>query len=157
MVTSLLRGLQVHGYNSSQQVLLTCFDIFILFSHSPFLLMIFSPHLFVFLKLYFITKGNFLALHSQVLFGVLRPVECDVFKTWIRWHMQGKQPVRSVFQLVDGRSLCLMQLVQAVSATLNMLTSYKASQAPGSFLCEVSYHRQLCDNGISMAFEHKDE
>lgn len=70
--------------------------------------------------------------------------------------MQGKQPLRSVFQLVDGRSLCLMQLVQAVSATLNMLTSYNASQAPGSLLCEISYHRQLCDNGISMASEHKD-
>lgn len=70
--------------------------------------------------------------------------------------MLGKRPVRSVFQLVDRRSLCLMQLVQTISATLrNMLTLYNASQAPGSLLCEISYHRQLCD-GISMASEHKD-
>lgn len=70
--------------------------------------------------------------------------------------MLGKWPVRSVFQSVD-RSLCLMQLVQAVSAPLsNMLPSYNASRAPGSLLCEVSCHRQLRDSGISMASEHTD-
>jgi len=68
----------MHDFNSSQQVLLTCFDIFV-FTFLIFACNLFSPLLF--LILYFTTNSSLQALSSQVLFCVLRSLECDVFKT----------------------------------------------------------------------------